>query len=80
MVSAVFLIIFWSRVVNNFIVKSNFSKPSNPQKLKYFEMIFFKKNPHTAWKILSKQISWNDFFLRKHFLKDIELFTQMQNY
>ena len=66
-VCGISLIFCRSRFMNNFVVNSNFLEPWNHQKLNIWRPIYFENFPHTGLKILSIQISWKDFFLKKAF-------------
>ena len=68
-----------SSFINNFMVKKSFSEPKNHRKLNTSRPIYFKEFPHTVLSVLSVQISWKDFFRKKFFFKDLELFPRLQH-
>ena len=74
-ICSTFLILSRICFINNFSAKNNSLKLCNHQKLKYLKInLFFKKILLTILKILSAQI------IKKEILKDLELFTCMQNH
>ena len=63
-------------LLDNFIVKSNFSEPWNYPKVKYLKTHFFKKNKSAhRFEDLFFTKSWKNFFSNKFFFIDLALFS-----
>ena len=68
---------FIQNSVRNFLdFLSQFFGTVKSPKVKYRKIKF----PHTVLKILSAQISWKNFFFKKFFFNDLELFSGLQNH
>ena len=74
MVCGIFLSFCQSRFINNFMVKSNFSKPYNHRKLNISRTICFKKISTHRFEDLIHTNKLDRFFFEQHFFQVLRAF------
>ena len=71
--------LFWSIIINNFIVKNNFSEPLKHRILNISRPVYYKKNPahHFEDHIWTNKLEAN-FFWKKIFLRSWSIFRDCE--